>query len=107
MINKYHIWIKECCASCWYKIIRDEKGRRFCRKVRQVVPGDGWCREWKLSKGLEQAGRGGGTVKVISERSDDSITPNEASDIWHRSSSARFHKAQRLKELLSEGRAER
>ncbi len=68
MINKHHIWIKECCASCWYKIIRDEKGRRFCRKARMTVPADGRCQDWKLSKGLEEAGRGGGTVKLINEK---------------------------------------
>jgi len=62
MISKYYIEIKEQCSSCENREIRTTT-RRFCKLTGESVSRDGWCPSWKLRKGLEEAGKSGGSVK--------------------------------------------
>jgi len=61
MENKYGIEIKKCCGSCLLKAITH--GGRKCRLTDEKVASGGLCEKWMLNKALEQAGKGGGTVK--------------------------------------------
>lgn len=61
-MNKYGVRVKRCCASCQHKLINDE-GERYCN-LRDIVVGQmDKCRKWAIN-GLENAGKGGGDVRL-------------------------------------------
>ena len=56
MKNKYHIEVKECCASCKHKdytII----GQRICLLADLFVKSGFKCSQWGMSEGLQNAGK--------------------------------------------------
>ena len=64
MRNKNGIEINECCASCEFKKIDSNQGR-MCLKKHKGVGRKGWCEAWTISKGMQNAGNGGGKVKSL------------------------------------------
>ena len=62
VINKYHIQVKKCCASCGFKEV-DDDGVRICTETQEVVKRSFVCPKWKLSKGMQQAGSSRGKVR--------------------------------------------
>ena len=64
MRNKNGIEINECCASCEFKKIDSNQGR-ICLKKHKGVGRKGWCEAWTISKGMQNAGNGGGKVKSL------------------------------------------
>ena len=62
MKNRYHIEIKECCASCQHREV-DEEGTHICELMQLKVKGEFVCPRWQMSSGLQNAGMSGGKVK--------------------------------------------
>lgn len=61
--NKFHIEIKQCCASCGHKELTRNLLTRHCTKRnKEVKPCDVCCR-WKMNSQLQMAGLGRGEVK--------------------------------------------
>ena len=65
-MNRYHICVKKCCASCQYRDILDE-GIRICTRMYLKVPQDFICPKWRMSDGMKNAGMSGGVVKKLTE----------------------------------------
>lgn len=63
MKNKYHIEVKECCASCQRRNI-DEEGERLCQLFELKVESGFKCRQWQISDGINNAGKSGGVVRL-------------------------------------------
>ena len=61
VINKYHIQVKKCCASCGFREV-DDDGVRTCKETQERVGKTDLCPKWKLSKGMQQAGSARGKV---------------------------------------------
>ena len=61
--NRYGISVIKCCASCAHKLC--DSRVRFCNAGEGPVPPDFLCSSWKLSEGLDNAGKGGGQVKTM------------------------------------------
>lgn len=62
MKNQYHIEVKECCASCGHKDLTED-GTRICLPMQLIVMPNDKCRQWQMSKGLQNAGKSGGVVR--------------------------------------------
>ena len=56
VLNKYHIRVKKCCASCVSKDIL-ENGTRFCTRMQLMVISHYRCKKWQMSEGLKNAGK--------------------------------------------------
>ena len=63
MLNKFGIWIKECCASCDARGITTKGTCRMCLLDNKEVDGTDTCSSWQLRSGLEEAGSAQGGVK--------------------------------------------
>jgi len=61
MKNRYHIEIKECCASCQHREVQND-GTRICSKVGLIVEQKFKCSQWEMSDGLKIAGLQTGAV---------------------------------------------
>ena len=64
--NTYGIKVKKCCASCRFKEIQDD-GTRVCTKMQLIVAQRDKCKQWQMSEGLNNAGKSGGVVKLLTE----------------------------------------
>lgn len=62
-MSKYYIKVTKCCASCAHKDI-DEMGERTCKVTNQQIVPSERCRKWKMAKGLQNAGKSGGVVRL-------------------------------------------
>lgn len=60
--NEYGIKVKKCCASCQHKCI-ETKGSRTCALMMIKVEQKFKCKQWQMSDGMKNAGKGGGTVR--------------------------------------------
>ena len=61
--NKFHIAIKQCCASCAHKdLTRCLTSRRCTKRGKDVKPRD-VCYKWQMSDQLKMAGLAKGCVK--------------------------------------------
>ena len=54
-MNQYGIIIKECCASCKYRLLMSRK--RSCKITKRAVESAHVCRKWEMAEYLENAGR--------------------------------------------------
>ena len=63
MRNKYHIDVKECCASCQHKDYT-EVGDRICLLSQMFMESGFRCSRWGMSEGLQNAGKSGGVVRL-------------------------------------------
>lgn len=61
MKNRYHIEIKECCASCKHREVQDD-GTRVCQKMGLIVEQQFKCHQWEMADGLKIAGLQTGAV---------------------------------------------
>ena len=62
--NAHGIRIEMCCMSCKHSTIIQDDWRRCHRgKEKTPMPMGAVCARWKMKKGLENAGEGGGKVK--------------------------------------------
>ena len=62
--NAHGVKVKRCCASCQHKCI-DSEGTRFCAQMMLKVEQKFKCKQWQMSDGLKNAGKGGGVVRLI------------------------------------------
>ena len=62
--NSYDVKVKRCCASCQHKCI-EKDGTRFCAQMLIKVEQKFKCKQWQMSDGLKNAGKGGGVVRLI------------------------------------------
>ena len=60
--NEHGVKVKRCCASCLHKEITNE-GARVCALMVLKVEQKFKCKQWQMSDGLKNAGKGGGVVK--------------------------------------------
>ena len=65
--NANGVLIKKCCASCDHMKIhrRGPYAARICDDGEGAVSPSQICEGWKLKKGLEKAGIGGGRIKKL------------------------------------------
>ena len=61
--NAHGVKVKRCCASCQHKGI-EKDGTRFCALKMMVVEQKFKCKQWQMSDGMKNAGRGGGVVRL-------------------------------------------
>lgn len=62
--NAHGVKVKRCCASCQHKCI-DSEGTRVCAQMMIKVEQKFKCKQWQMSDGLKNAGKGGGVVRLI------------------------------------------
>ena len=60
--NAQFVKVKRCCASCEHRIIRKD-GSRVCHLMELIVEQKYKCKQWQMSKGMRNAGKGGGVVR--------------------------------------------
>ena len=65
--NSYDVKVKRCCASCQHKCI-EKDGTRFCALKMMVVEQKFKCKQWQMSDGLKNAGKGDGVVRDIESK---------------------------------------
>ena len=56
VLNKYHIRVKKCCASCVSKEIL-ENGTRLCTRLQVIVESHNRCKKWQMSESLKDVGK--------------------------------------------------
>lgn len=61
--NSHGVTVKECCASCAFKTLKQEKALRWCEKHRKKVRATTVCDGWEMSELLNTAGLSGGVVR--------------------------------------------
>ena len=61
--NSYDVKVKRCCASCQHKCIETD-GTRVCAMMMIKVEQRFKCKQWRMSDGLKNAGKGGGVVRL-------------------------------------------
>ena len=61
--NAHGVKVKRCCASCQHKCIETD-GTRFCAQMMIKVEQRFRCKQWQMSDGLKNAGKGGGVVRL-------------------------------------------
>jgi len=61
--NAHGCKIKKCCASCQHKCI-EKDGTRVCAMMMIKVEQRFKCKQWLMSDGLKNAGKGGGVVRL-------------------------------------------
>ena len=62
--NAHGVKVKRCCASCQHKCIKRD-GTRFCALKMMVVEQKYKCKQWQMSDGMKNAGKGGGVVRLM------------------------------------------
>ena len=62
--NAHGCKIKKCCASCQHKCIKGD-GTRVCATMMLKVEQKFKCKQWQMSDGMKNAGKGGGVVRLI------------------------------------------
>ena len=62
--NAHGVKVKRCCASCQHKCI-EKDGTRVCAQMMIKVEQKFKCKQWQMSDGVKNAGRGGGVVRLI------------------------------------------
>ena len=62
--NAHGVKVKRCCASCQHKCIESD-GTRVCAQMMIKVEQKFKCKQWQMSDGVKNAGRGGGVVRLI------------------------------------------
>jgi len=62
--NAHGVKVKRCCASCQHKCI-DSEGTRVCAQMMIKVEQKFKCKQWQMSDGMKNAGKGGGVVRLI------------------------------------------
>ena len=62
--NAHGVKVKRCCASCQHKCIESD-GTRVCAQMMIKVEQKFKCKQWQMSDGLKNAGKGGGVVRLI------------------------------------------
>ncbi len=67
VVNMYRVCVRKWCASCEHKEVEND-GTRICRQMNLKVTQQFVCPQWRLSYSLQQAGRGGGTVRLKGTR---------------------------------------
>ena len=65
-VNRYHVGVGKCCASCQHKEI-DNDGNRICTKMQLKVAQQFVCRKWRMNEGLRNAGMSGGVIKKLTD----------------------------------------
>ena len=61
--NAYGVKVKRCCASCQHKCVEAD-GTRVCALKMMVVEQKFKCKQWQMSDGMKNAGKGGGVVRL-------------------------------------------
>ena len=61
--NAHGVKVKRCCASCQHKCI-EKDGSRVCAQMMLKVEQKFKCKQWQMSDGLKNAGKGGGVVRL-------------------------------------------
>ena len=61
--NAYGVKVKRCCASCQHKCIETD-GTRVCAQMMIKVEQRFKCKQWLMSDGLKNAGKGEGVVRL-------------------------------------------
>ena len=61
--NAHGVKVKRCCASCQHKCI-EKDGTRVCAQMMIKVEQRFKCKQWLMSDGLKNAGKGGGVVRL-------------------------------------------
>lgn len=61
--NVFGITIVKCCASCANKMFTSNEKKRDCIFGEKNLPTSYLCKQWKMAKGLERAGKGNGRVR--------------------------------------------
>lgn len=61
--NAHGVKVKRCCASCEHKCI-DKGGARVCAQMMLKVEQKFKCKQWEMSEGMKNAGKGGGVVRL-------------------------------------------
>ena len=85
--NKFHIVIRQCCASCAHKeLTRCLNSRRCTKRGKDVKPRDVCCK-WQMSDQLKMAGLAKGRVKcreyqayLLKVRDEEGLQPTERSN---------------------------
>ena len=62
--NAHGVKVKRCCASCQHKCIESD-GTRVCAQMMIKVEHKFKCKQWQMSDGMKNAGKGGGVVRLI------------------------------------------
>ena len=60
--NEHGIYVKKCCASCMKRRITSEEGR-ICNLTKMQVEGSECCKNWGMSRRLQNAGMSDGRIK--------------------------------------------
>ena len=60
--NAHGCKIRKCCASCQHKCIESD-GTRFCAQMLIKVEQKFKCKQWQMSDGMRNAGKGGGVAR--------------------------------------------
>lgn len=66
VVNRHHIKVKKCCASCQFKDI-DQEGNRICTSMELKVESSFRCPLWQMSEGMQNAGMAHGTVRMLTD----------------------------------------
>ena len=61
--NAYGVKVKRCCASCQHKCV-EKDGTRVCSLTMMEVQQRFKCKQWQMSDGMKNAGKGGGVVRL-------------------------------------------
>ena len=61
--NAHGVKVKRCCASCQHKCIEAD-GTRVCALKMMMVEQKFKCKQWQMSDGMKNAGKGGGVVRL-------------------------------------------
>ena len=62
--NAHGVKVKRCCASCQHKCVEAD-GTRVCALKMMMVEQKFKCKQWQMSDGMKNAGKGGGVVRLI------------------------------------------
>ena len=62
--NAHGVKVKRCCASCQHKCIESD-GTSVCAQMMIKVEQKFKCKQWQMSDGMKNAGKGGGVVRLI------------------------------------------
>jgi len=66
VMNRHHIRVKKCCASCLFKDI-DIDGSRICTKTQLIVEANFRCPLWQMNEGMMNAGMAHGSVRKLTD----------------------------------------
>ena len=61
--NAHGVKVKRCCVSCQHKCIESD-GTRVCAQMMIKVEQKFKCKQWLMSDGMKNAGKGGGVVRL-------------------------------------------